>query len=100
MGLYANESGTVANDVREWCKKAGDDRKYRIVLAGYDTEHVELEQYGWSCIDWFKGGFLKGGMGNTGNQDGATHQQKRERLWTSPWCLTNGAKPANMELFG
>lgn len=83
MSLYAHESGTVAHDVRSWCAEHGSDQQYRIVLAGYDSEHSELEALGWRCIPWFKGGFLKGGMGNTGKGG----QQHRERLWLSPHCL-------------
>ena len=37
-GLYAVDSGTVANDVRAWCEANRDNPRYRIVLAGYDTE--------------------------------------------------------------
>lgn len=84
--LYAMESGTVANDVRAWCIDNGDNPKFRIVLAGFDTEHTELEQHGWSVHEWFAAGFLRGGMGNTG-KNGKKNQQKRERLWASPHCL-------------
>jgi hypothetical protein len=35
-------------------------------------------------VEWFKSGFLKGGMSN-GSKRG--HQQGRERLWLSPHCL-------------
>ena len=89
-GLYAHDSGTVAADVRAWCLAHGDDPDYRIVLAGYDTEHAELERHGWTAIEWFRGGFLKGGMAQQGarDEDGETqHQQHRERLWLSPHCI-------------
>jgi hypothetical protein len=107
MGLYANESGTVAHDVRAWCIENGNDPAVRIVLAGYDTEHAELsDKHGWTMVEWFRSGFLKGGMGNTRKRneveddDGeATHQQKRERLWLSPHCLSS-KKAANLSLFG
>ena len=67
-GLYAVDSGTVANDVRAWCEANGDNPRYRIVLAGYDTEHAALEARGWRAVEWFRGGFLKGGMGNEQGQ--------------------------------
>lgn len=85
--LYSEgcDCGNVASEVRQWCIANGDDPDYRIVLAGYDVEHVELEQqHGWTVHEWFKGGFLSGGYGNI---DG-TSQQHRERLWASPHCLT------------
>jgi hypothetical protein len=76
----------VAADVRAWCLANGNDPKLRIVLAGYaDEGHEELERAGWTAVEWFAAGFLRGGMGNL-SKDG--HQQARERLWCSPHCLT------------
>jgi hypothetical protein len=78
---YSVDSNTVAADVREWCREHGPDPRYRIVLAGFAGEgHEDL---GWREVEWFAKGFLRGGMGNTG--DGG--QQHRERLWLSPHCL-------------
>lgn len=78
--LYAQDSASIANDVREWCIKNGNHPQRRIVLAGFDTEHGELERHGWSVHEWFaKDDFLRGGMGD---------QQHRERLWASPHCLS------------
>jgi DNA adenine methylase len=95
MTLYAMESGTVAHDVREWCVKNGGNPKFRIVLAGFDSEHTELESHGWSVHEWFAAGHLRGGMGNV-KKDKSTggHQQKRERLWASPHCLPIGKPQA------
>ena len=97
-GLYAVDSGTVANDVRAWCEANGDNPRYRIVLAGYDTEHAALEARGWRAVEWFRGGFLKGGMGNLSKGNG--HQQHRERLWLSPHCLGAEKEAPQMALFG
>ena len=84
-GLYAHDSGTIAHDVAEWCLSSGTNPKYRIVLAGFDREHgTNLLDAGWTEFEWFKSGFLTGGLGNIG-QTG--HQQRRERLWASPTCL-------------
>ena len=77
------DDGDVTQAVRAWCLKNGDDPKYRIVLAGFDTEHVALEGAGWRVHEWFKDGFLSGGMGQVGGK----HQQHRERVWASPHCL-------------
>jgi len=89
-GLYAHDSGHVATDAREWCKANGDDPMYRIVLAGYDTEHSVLETLGWRVVEWYKPGFLKGGMGN---QSEKGTSQRRERLWLSPHCLNPSDAP-------
>jgi len=100
-GLYAVDSLTVAHDVRRWCLDNGDNPKLRIVLAGFDGEHgTGLTDAGWREIEWFRAGFLTGGMGNTGQGD-STHQQARERLWLSPHCLAD-ADPTDtqLDLFG
>jgi hypothetical protein len=102
MTLYAMESGTVAHDVRAWCVANGASPKFRIVLAGFDSEHVELERHGWTVHEWFAAGHLRGGMGNI-RQDKTKggHQQKRERLWASPHCLPIGRPQTEQgRLFG
>ena len=99
MSLYAKESGTVAHDVRAWCAEHGDDPQYRIVLAGFDNEHTDLEPLGWRCVEWFKAGFLTGGMGNAAS-GGTKTQQKRERMWLSPHCLGAEKPSAQGDLFG
>ena len=88
--LYTEESATVADDVRAWCEEHGTDPRYRIVLAGFDTEHVALEAKGWRAVEWYRAGFLRGGMANTrALEDGEERvsAQHRERLWFSPHCL-------------
>jgi len=84
-GLYAEDDGSVAADVLAWCHAHGTDPDLRIVLAGYKGEHDSLVEAGWREYEWFKGGFLTGGMANTGGS--GKHQQHRERLWASPQCL-------------
>jgi site-specific DNA-adenine methylase len=88
---YAEESRTLSADVRRWCLEHGGDKSLRIVLAGYDTEHTELEAHGWRVVEWYREGFLKGGYGE---------QQARERLWLSPHCLVQERSAASQrELF-
>jgi hypothetical protein len=83
--LYAHDSLTVAAEAREWALSVGDDPQLRIVFAGYEGEHGDaFKAAGWREREWFKKGFLKGGMANQ-SKDG--HQQARERLWLSPHCL-------------
>lgn len=97
-GLYSRDSLTVAHDCREWAIANGDDSKWRIVFAGFEGEHGDdFEQAGWRCVEWFKSGFLTGGMGNA-SKDG--HQQDRERLWISPHCLGGDTSMTQGNLFG
>lgn len=96
MGLYTQDSHTIANEVRDWCIKWGGDKRLRIVLAGFDTEHAELERHGWRVVEWFTDGWLKGGMANQ-NDNG--HQQHRERLWLSPHCLQSSMADLPMFAF-
>ena len=93
--VYASDSLTVAGDVQKWCIENGGNPRYRVVLAGFDTEHVVLQSHGWRVVEWFRGGFLKGGMANIGS---AGTNQHRERLWLSPHCL--GADERQASLFG
>jgi hypothetical protein len=93
-----NDSLQVAARVREWCMEHGDDPRYRIVYAGFDQEGEALVAAGWREVEWFRGGFLKGGLGNMKRErgDGPGHQQHRERLWLSPHCLT-ASEPSEPE---
>jgi hypothetical protein len=85
MGLYTEDSGDVAHEVRAWCMEHGDDPRYRIALAGFEGEgHETLEAGGWTCEEWYARGYLTGGYGNS-NPHG--DQQHRERIWFSPHCL-------------
>lgn len=87
-GLYTggHDNGDVAQIVNDWCARLDPtDPKWRVVLAGYDTEHSNLEHLGWTVHEWFTAGHLTGGMGNISKTGG--HQQKRERLWASPQCV-------------
>ena len=83
--LYTEEDLSVAHAVREWARVRGADKDTRIVLAGYEGEHESLAADGWTAVEWYTGGYLRGGMGNTSKA--GTHQQHRERLWLSPHCL-------------
>lgn len=95
--IYAVESLDVAHEVAQWALKNGDDPKLRIVVAGFDTEHRDVfASAGWSEIEWYKGGFLRGGMANT-NKAG-TNQQSRERIWLSPHCIKKGTDAGQIDL--
>lgn len=72
--VYANDSSTVAHDVREWAKANGENKMLRIALCGHDTEHNELEASGWAVETWDKPGGYQGA-------------DDRERIWFSPYCI-------------
>lgn len=82
MGCYAVESGTVAHDVREWAAANGNNPLLRIALCGYEGEHDELEQLGWTVETWVSNGGYGAGKGNQ-----ADANKFRERIWFSPHCL-------------
>jgi hypothetical protein len=89
MKLYAQDSGTVAADVRRYCLERGGDPLYRIALCGYANEgHEVLEAAGWEVVAWA----APGGYGNRSAQGKAN--AKRERVWFSPHCCRE------MDLFG
>ena len=77
--IYAEESGTVAHDVREWAIANGDNPLLRICVAGYEGEHQFPAD--WECVAWKPGGGYDGQ-----NKDRDNHNNKRERLWFSPHC--------------
>jgi DNA adenine methylase len=100
MNLYAEESGTVAHDVRRWCLERGALPKYRIVLAGYMGEHDDdMLAAGWTAYRWKAGGgYANIGNGN-GNGNGKTNRHK-ETLWFSPHCIQASApQPSMIGLF-
>ncbi len=89
--LYTHDNGDdISAEARAWCLKNGNDPKLRIVLAGFAGEgHEELVRAGWREAEWFKAGFLRGGMAQTGahGEGEETHHQAKERLWFSPSCI-------------
>jgi hypothetical protein len=85
MNVYAEDSGTVAHDVRDWCLTHGADPLLRIAICGYSTTHDALLDVGWNKASWA----AHGGMGNQGGEQGRGRANKtRETLWFSPHCLT------------
>jgi site-specific DNA-adenine methylase len=78
-----HENERISSRVREWCKEYGNIPTLRIVLCGYEGEHNELEDLGWSKIEW------KAINGYTSNRKDRTSSENsiRERLWISPHCI-------------
>lgn len=83
MRLYAEDSGTVAHDVRAWCEKEGGHPKLRVILCGYGEVHNALLAHGWTKHTWK----AFGGYGNHGAKSQANINTARETLWCSPHCL-------------
>ena len=75
--LYAHTEHGISEQVAEWCASAPDD--LRVVLCGYDKEHDQLLEHGWSRIDGKSGG----GAGYSTRKDNG----RREGLWLSPACI-------------
>jgi hypothetical protein len=97
--IYTHDDLQVAHAAREWAIKAGTDPKLRIVFAGFDGEHgAVFTDAGWREIEWYKSGFLKGGMGNVGGTGNT--QMTRDRLWLSPHCQAPEADRLQGSLFG
>jgi site-specific DNA-adenine methylase len=88
-GLYTEDCGSVATEVREWAIKNGNNKLLRIAVCGYEGEHQFPEN--WECVSWH----ARGGYGGQ-NQDRDNENRKRERIWFSPNCL-KGEQPG---LFG
>ena len=94
-GIYAIDSLTVADDVREWCLARGDRKNYRIVLAGYYEEHDSLLNHGWTVRKWT----AQGGYSNTSTKNKNSNQNRhREALFFSPHCV-NKEVPKQSKLF-
>lgn len=77
--VYTHEM-PCADAVREWAVKAGSNPRYRIVLCGYEGEHIMPRN--WTCVPWK----ATGGYGNRSKQHNNPNR-KKERLWFSPYCV-------------
>lgn len=80
----SGQAPSISERVRLWCldeATRGPGAKYlRVALCGYEGEHNELEEHGWTKIAWK----AHGGMGNQG---GDNVNATLERIWFSPACL-------------
>lgn len=79
--IYADDRMDVAADVTRWCMEHGNDKRLRIVVAGYAGEHAELEEAGWTTHNWK----AQGGHGNR-RADRSNDNRSKETLWISPHC--------------
>ncbi|MCP3935635.1 MAG: DNA adenine methylase [Actinomycetia bacterium] len=84
-GLYRVDDHTISHDVREWCLANGDNPRYRIVLAGYTTEHDDLIPDTWQRHYWSAAAAYQtaaSAVSDGGNQE----NRHGECLWMSPHC--------------
>jgi hypothetical protein len=82
-GLYAVDSLSVADDVREWAIDNGDNPKLRIALFGYEDEHIEAMPSSWECLGWK----TSGGYASRSPDGNGIINKHKERIWFSPHCL-------------
>jgi DNA adenine methylase len=81
--VYKKDELTTAKDVLNWCKENGDNRLYKIALCGYDGEHNELENMGWTVHSWA----TSGGFANCAKGESRGKKNRfKERIWFSPFC--------------
>lgn len=78
--LYAQDSTTVAHDVRRWCLEHGDNPRMRIVLAGRQDEHPMPES-------WFRYEFAGSVTMAKNSNSACIAAAQLQRLWFSPHCL-------------
>ncbi len=79
--VYAQDSASLAHQVREWAIAHGNDPKLRIALCGYEGEHEMPAS--WECVPWKANGGYANQAGSTRGRENA----RRERVWFSPHCL-------------
>lgn len=77
--------GELADKVRAWCAKNGNDKRLRIVLCGHAGEHDALLQDGWHTLAWT----ARKGYAIT---DEAVENSASETLWCSPHCVPERQK--------
>ena len=82
--LYSCDDHTIAHEVREWALAHGDDPRFRIVLAGYEAEHIEHMPDSWRMESYAANRAY--GTRN-GTESDNVKNRKQERLWYSPHCV-------------
>ena len=88
--LYAVDDHTISHEVRQWCLDNGDDPRYRIVLAGYTTEHDDLMPDTWRRHR-YSASAAYSTTASAARQDGNHANRASECLWYSPHCETPAA---------
>jgi len=84
--LYAVDNAEISAAVRGWAIEHGGDRRLRIVLAGYATEHAPHMPPEWRVVP-YTAGRAYGTAATAGTRTGNNANRHLERLWFSPHCL-------------
>ena len=84
--LYRVDNHDISNAVREWALANGNNTRYRIVLAGYNAEHVAYMPSDWRILA-YTGNKCYGTTAAIGTKKGNDANRHNERLWFSPHCL-------------
>jgi hypothetical protein len=85
-GIYSHDGPDVALECKEWCLEHGDDKRLRIVLAGYRAEHDDDMPDTWRRVYWTAGSAYQT-SGTAGGSDGNQSNRQNEVLWLSPGCV-------------
>jgi site-specific DNA-adenine methylase len=94
--LYHEDSMNVAQKVAEWALSRGDNKNYRIVVAGYEEhEQILTADRGWSVVQWS----ARGGYSNISKSGKVNNNRHEERLYFSPFCFKKTATKFQEELF-
>ena len=101
--LYAVDDHTIAHEVRAWCLANGDDKRLRIVLAGYTDEHDHLMPDTWRRVYWSSSAAYQttaaAERAASGATDGNLANRHKECLWLSTHCL-HAEMPGQLDMFG
>lgn len=66
--LYRIDSYDTAKEVNEFCIKNAYRETYKIVVAGYEGEHNNLEDYGYIKYSWKSNGGYRNISGSNDNK--------------------------------
>lgn len=75
--LYAEDSGAISVQVRDWARDHGDDPDLRIALCGYFDEHAHRMPASWRAMRW---------KGSRGYAAADNDNREQETIWFSPHC--------------
>jgi hypothetical protein len=81
--LYRVDDHSISAAVRDWAIAHGDDKRLRIVLAGYAEEHQDAMPASWRIHEYSANAAYQ--TANGGGVNAANRHN--ERLWFSPHCL-------------
>jgi len=93
--LYRVDDHTISVAVRDWAIAHGDDRRLRIVLAGYWQEHAAAMPDSWRS-ERYSANKSFGTRNAVGSGAGNDANRHNEALWYSAGCR----KPQQAHLFG